>query len=78
MILALETGWTPRVIARLSAPFRAACHWALYARAIVGDDGLTDVEIPPGSNASQRLAIGKLRADIGKLRDILYPEDADG
>lgn len=76
MILALRTGWTPDVIGSLSAVFRAACHWALYVHAIVGDEGLEDIPTPPAGSAPElRLAVGKARADRARLADILYPAD---
>lgn len=78
MILALETGWTDRRIDALSSRFRAACHWVLYVRSIVGDEGLSEVTIPRNAPPEDRLAAMKVRADVGALRSTLYPDDDDG
>lgn len=78
MILALDTGWTDRSIERLGERFRAACHWAVYVRAIAGPEGLPQVSIPKGGSLEQRLAAGKAIAELARLRADLYPEDADG
>ncbi len=77
-MLALTTGWKPPALASLPGPFRAACHWALYVRAIVGEDGLEEVSIPQDAPVSMRLAAMKGAADRAKLRTVLYPEDEDG
>lgn len=75
--MALATGWTPDVIAELPTRFRAACHWRLYAGALAGPEGFPSTDIPAGAPTDVRLAIGQQRAQIGKLRTVLYPEDED-
>lgn len=77
MILALDAGLTERAIGRMSAQFRAACHWGLYVRAIAGPEGLPQVTIPHGGSPEQRLAAGKALADLARIRAELYPEDED-
>lgn len=74
-MLAVETGWTPDVLASLPAAFRDACHWLLYARALSGPDGLPDTEIPSGLAVSERIAHLKQNAGVLRIRSILYPED---
>jgi hypothetical protein len=75
VILALETGWTPDVLADMPAGFRRACHWALYARAIAGPDGLQEPQ-HPGRGASPQASTAYARAKvlIKQIRDNLYPE----
>ena len=75
MILALDTGWKPREIGDLPAPFRAACHWAIFARAICGPEGLQEVAIPHGASTDVRLEAQQQRAAQGRLRTLLYPAD---
>jgi hypothetical protein len=77
-MLALRTGWTPDVLAELPDAFRAGCHWALYAEAVCGPDGLPSVDIPASAPYAQKVELQKARVEIVKLRDSLYPEDADG
>lgn len=79
-MLALSTGWEPDRIGALPARFRAACHWALFSRAIVGNDGLPAVpELPVGGvDPKQRIAVAKMRGALDDVRTILFPEDADG
>ena len=77
-MLALATGWTPDVLAELPLRFRAACHWALYARTIVGDEGLN---VPsPGAFADpvQKVQAAKNSVIAGQIRKALFPEDDDG
>lgn len=74
MILALQTGWTERTLARLSLSFRAACHWAIYVRAIAGPDGFPSVEMPRNAPPDARLRVGKARVAIAQLRAAIYPE----
>lgn len=73
-MLALATGWTPDVLAELPMSFRASCHWALYAAAIAGPEGLPSTDIPKGASQETRLAILQQSAHIGRLRTVLYPE----
>jgi hypothetical protein len=73
-MLALETGWTPDVIASLRARFRAACHWALFIRAIL-PEGIPP-EMPVNSrDANARFAAVKQRHAIDQLRQVIYPAD---
>lgn len=75
-MLALETGWTPDTLAHLPRRFRAACHWALFARSVVGPDGLPTLPpAEPGMTPEQRLVRAKAAASITKSRLDLYPED---
>lgn len=77
-MLALETGWTPDVLAELPDAFLAGCRWALYARSVAGPEGLPDVEIPPSAPWAQKVEMQRARVEILKLRTLLFPEDADG
>jgi hypothetical protein len=77
-MLALRTGWTPDVLAELPDAFRSGCHWALYAQAVAGDEGLPSTDIPASAPMSARLEMQKTRVEVMKLRDALYPEDTDG
>lgn len=75
-MLALATGWTPDVLAELPLPFRAACHWALYAQAICGPEGFPDTTPPsPGADPKVRLAIAKQGIAIREHRALLFPDD---
>ena len=76
-MLALETGWTPPMLRELPAAFRAACHWALFVRSIVGDEGLPTVRIPKGAPIEARTEAMRLSVEIKKVREALFPEDAD-
>lgn len=76
-MLALATGWTPDVLRELPTPFRAACHWTLYARTIVGSDGLPSTEIPVSAGMGDRLDAMKQSAALLPIRQTLYPEDVD-
>lgn len=76
-MLALATGWTPKVIGTVPAWFRAACHWALYVRSIVGNDGLPSTEIPVNGGMGERLAAMKQNAELLPVRSRIYPEDED-
>lgn len=73
-MLALSTGWTPDVLADMPAVFRAACHWALYARAIVGPEGIPSGEVPQGATPDVLRAALELRQVAADLRTLLYPE----
>ena len=75
-MLALETGWTPDVLVDMPARFRAGCHWALYARAIAGPEGIPSGEVPPGATPDVLRAALELRTLTTQLRALLYPEDA--
>lgn len=77
MILALETGWTEGVLARMSRSFKAACHWVLYARAIVGPEGFPSTDVPKGADVHTRAAFGKLAMSVAEHRTLLFPEDGD-
>jgi hypothetical protein len=75
-MLALETGWTPDVLGDLPRRFKAACHWALFARTMVGPDGLPSLPpAEPGLTPEQRMQRAKASASIAKSRLQLYPED---
>lgn len=78
MILALETGWTPAEITSLPSRFRAACHWVLYARVLIGPEGLPSTDIPTHLPYAQRLEMQKQIVPALKLRAFLFPEDTDG
>ena len=71
-MLALETGWTPDVIAELPASFRDAAHWALYARAICGPEGLPSTDLPAGTRRTPEMA--KAAIALKAVRDGLFPE----
>lgn len=73
-MLALETGWTPDVLAEIPTPFREACHWTLYARALAGPEGLPSTEVPRGASPDARLAAARLSVSLANLREELYPE----
>lgn len=77
-MLALRTGWTPDVLSDLPLRFRAACHWALYARTLVGPDGLPSTEIPQGAPNAVKLEAMQRNAAMLPLRKALFPEDDDG
>lgn len=77
-MLALETGWTPDVLAALPLRFRAACHWVLYTRALVGPEGLPDTTVPIHADPQVKAAAIKLRQNVEAIRAILFPEDSDG
>lgn len=77
-MLALETGWTPDVIADLPLPFRLACHWAIYARVVSGPEGLPNTEVDRSAPPAVRIAAMKQAAATAELRKILFPEDDDG
>lgn len=74
MILALDTGWTPRAIGALPARFRAACHWALYARALTGPEGIPSGDIPQGATPDVLRAAIRVREEVQAIRAVLYPE----
>ena len=74
-MVALETGWTPDMLAELPAGFLAGCRWALYVRAIVGAEGIGATDPPgPGLPVAQRMAAMRRNAEIARLRTHLYPE----
>lgn len=72
---ALRTGWTPDVLAEMPVAFRAACHWALYAETIAGPEGLPSTERPAGLPSEHAAAWLRTRAEVLRLRDVLYPGD---
>lgn len=74
-MLALETGWTPEVIGSVPDGFRRALHWALFVRAIVGDEGLPSTELPRGAPVEARTAAAKLAVSVAKTRTLIYPEE---
>lgn len=76
-MLALATGWTPDVLAELPIGFRSAAHWALYAQAISGPEGLPSTELPAGASPDVRRAVMAQNAALLPIRDALYPEDED-
>lgn len=73
-MLALSTGWTPDVLADMPAVFRAACHWVLYVRAIVGPEGLPSTEVPRSASLEVRQAAARQSVHVANLRTLLYPE----
>jgi len=73
-MLALGTGWTPDVLGDLPSTFRAACHWALYADAIVGD-GIQNLPVPKNAAPEYRLDVARANANRSKLRTLLFPAD---
>jgi hypothetical protein len=75
VILALETGWTPAMLGNLPSRFRAACHWVLYLRAMIGEDGLPQsLTPPPGATPEQRVQLAQAAMQLKTLRHELYPE----
>jgi len=74
-MLALDTGWTPAILGTLPSRFRAACHWVIWLRAVIGDEGLPQsVTPPPGATPEQRAQLGRAALQIAELRRELYPE----
>lgn len=73
-MLALETGWTPDMMADLPVRFRQQCRWLMYARAICGPEGLPVVSIPAGAPIETRLAMQESRVQVAKLRSVLFPD----
>ena len=71
-MLALRTGWTPDVMAELAPRFHAAVHWAMYAEAICGAEGLPPTEITGGSMAERQAALRR-NAALLPLRALLFP-----
>lgn len=76
-MLALATGWTPDVIARLPSRFRAACHWALFVRSTVGDEGFPSTDVPMTAPVEARREAARVSVEIDKIRKLIYPEDED-
>lgn len=72
-MVALQTGWTPDVIAELPVAFRDACRWALYAQVASGPEGLPSTDLPPGVRATPEFQ--QRRVEVNRLRSMLYPED---
>ena len=62
------------MLAELPIAFRAACHWVIYARAIVGPSGLPSTDVPHGLPLAQRAAM--MRASVAgvELRKVLFPD----
>ena len=77
-MLALETGWTPDVLADLPLPFKRKCHWVLFARTVSGPDGLPSTDIPSGLPYAAKLEMQKQIIPALKMRALLYPEDTNG
>lgn len=75
MLLALETGWTPERIGSLAARFRAALHWLLYARSLVGPEGLPHIDIPRDAAPEVKADLLKARLQLQQVREVLFPED---
>lgn len=74
-MLALETGWTPDVIAELPRRFRLAAHWALFARAIVGPEGLPVLHAPAfGASGEAFAQHAAASAAVSGARLVLYPK----
>jgi hypothetical protein len=83
VILALETGWTPDVIAEIPQPFREAAHHALYARALapavetIAQGVATDP--PDALTGAKRITFisrrNAWRADLAAIRAALLPPD---
>lgn len=63
------------MLAELPVEFRAACHWALFAAAICGQDGLTPPAIPHGAPPAAKLAAQREAAHVIRLHRVLFPED---
>ena len=78
MMLALATGWTPDVLVELPLRFRAACHWMLYARTIIGDEGLNVPSPGAFSDPAQKQHAAKNAMIAKQIREALFPEDDDG
>jgi hypothetical protein len=76
-MLALDTGWTPDMLAEMPASFREACHWTLYGRALVGPEGLPSGDVPVSAPPDVKLAALRVRKETAAIRAVLYPEDAD-
>lgn len=76
-MLALETGWTPDVLAALPLRFKRQCHWTLYGRAISGPEGLPSTELPAGASLEVRRAVLAQNAALLPIRSALFPEDED-
>lgn len=62
------------MLAELPPAFRAGCHWALYARAITGPNGLPPTEVPKGLPLAQRAEMLKGVLAAEALRKELYPD----
>jgi hypothetical protein len=62
-------------MAEVPAAFVAACHWRLYAEALVGRDGLPNTDIPKGGPPEVRLAAVQQSIAVAAVRDVLFPED---
>lgn len=73
-MLALQTGWTPDVLAELPTRFLRRCRWLMYARAIAGPEGLPVVDIPSRAPIEVRLAAQESRAQLMKIRTLLFPD----
>ncbi len=73
-MLALATGWTPDVLADLPERFRRACHWALYAQAVVGPEGLPTITVPHGAPLEERARALRAMAAIDQVRRGLFPD----
>lgn len=71
---ALATGWTPDVLAELPERFRIACHWALYAQAVVGPNGLPTIEVARGAPLEDRARALRAMAAVDAVRRGLFPE----
>ncbi len=61
------------MLAELPTAFRAACHWLLYARMIVGP-GLPSTEIPAGLPLEQRGRMLRAAVAANELRKELFPD----
>lgn len=70
----MRTGWTPDVLADLPFGFRAACHWALYVHAIVGDQGIPDVSVPAFASREAKLQAQAARVELLRIRSAVYPD----
>lgn len=73
-MIAMETGWTPDVLAELPDRFLGACRWVVYARAMAGDEGLPSGEIPQGAPPEALRAALRVKQQVETLRAALYPE----
>lgn len=66
------------MLAELPGRFRSACHWFLYAEAILGDEGLPSVQITPGAPMSQRIQQQKMLSERLRVQALVFPEGDDG
>lgn len=61
------------MLSELPIAFRAACHWVLFARAVVGP-GLPSTEVPHGLPLKQRSELIRAAVAGNELRKVLFPD----